>query len=52
MRQNIMMNLRLYGAGALLVLQSLIPAAAQTWPSAPIHLIVPFQAGCSTYFLA
>ncbi len=47
-----MMNLRLYGAGALLVLQSLIPAAAQTWPSAPIHLIVPFQAGGSTDFLA
>lgn len=35
-----------------LSVQCFLGVQAQSWPSAPIHLIVPFQAGGSTDFLA
>ncbi|MEI2416038.1 tripartite tricarboxylate transporter substrate binding protein [Orrella sp. JC864] len=40
------------GAGAALAAFALPQAAAQDWPSRPIHLIVPFPAGSSPDILA
>ncbi|MFN0003412.1 MAG: tripartite tricarboxylate transporter substrate binding protein [Burkholderiaceae bacterium] len=39
-------------ASFILCIQSLSSAMAQNWPTGPIHMIVPFQAGGSTDFLA